>query len=164
DGAYRSAWHRQSGSSAAGMRRTCSTQTEEVCMRRFAWMAIAAWCGCAAGTDDAAPGQGLAEGRGQDDKPNPALFPQDASPYGVSMERWSELIWRWIYRQPLAQNPLIDQTGADCGVGQEGPVWFLPSVIPGAPLFVGERSCTVPSQRALLVQAASFLNDYPCPD
>jgi len=98
------------------------------------------------------------------EKGTPELFEPSASPYGTSMERWSELTWKWIYRQPAATNPLLDQTGADCGVGQEGPVWFLPSVIPGGPQFAGERSCTIPPQRALLVQISSFLNDYPCPD
>src|SRR5215813_6620432 len=81
----------------------------------------------------------------------PVLFEPDASPYGTSMERWSELIWKWIYRQPAANNPLLDQTGASCSVDQEGPVWFLPSVIPGASHFEGERSCTIPHGKALLV-------------
>jgi hypothetical protein len=94
----------------------------------------------------------------------PALFEPDASPYGTSMERWGELIWKWIYRQPATSNPLLDQTGASCGVDQEGPVWFLASVIPNGPLFEAERSCTIPHQRALLVQTSAFLNDFPCPD
>jgi len=93
-----------------------------------------------------------------------ALFDPEASPYGTSMERWSELIWKWIYRQPTDTNPLLDQSGANCSVDQDGPVWFLPSVIPGGPHFEAERSCTIPPQRALLVQTSSFLNDYPCPD
>ncbi|HZJ54925.1 MAG TPA: hypothetical protein VFD38_12365, partial [Myxococcaceae bacterium] len=37
------------------------------------------------------------------------LFDPDASPYGTSMERWGELAWRWIYRQPSESNPLLDQ-------------------------------------------------------
>jgi hypothetical protein len=94
----------------------------------------------------------------------PSLFDPDASPYGTSMERWGELIWKWIYRQPAESNPLLDSTGASCGVDQEGPVWFLPSVIPGDSQFEGERSCTIPHHKALLVQVSSFLNDYPCPD
>jgi len=94
----------------------------------------------------------------------PALFPPDARPYDTSMARWGELAWKWIYRQPAASNPLLDQTGASCGVDQEGPVWFLPSIIPGSSHFEGERSCTIPHQKALLVQVSSYLNDYPCPD
>jgi hypothetical protein len=80
------------------------------------------------------------------------------------MERWGELAWKWIYRQPAASNPLLDQTGASCDVDQQGPVWFLPSVIPAGPVFEGERSCTIPQHEALLVQVSSYLNDYPCPD
>ncbi len=34
------------------------------------------------------------------EKVGSALFEQNARPYGFSMERWSELLWRWIYRQP----------------------------------------------------------------
>jgi len=98
------------------------------------------------------------------EKGGSALFEKNARPYGVSMERWSELLWRWIYRQPAEANPLLDPTGASCAVDQHGPVWFLASVIPGAPHFVGERSCTIPRHKALLVQTAVFLNDYPCPD
>jgi hypothetical protein len=100
----------------------------------------------------------LQEGKGA------VLFDPDASPYGTSMERWGELAWKWIYRQPAGSNPLLDQTGASCGVDQQGPVWFLASVIPGGPQFEGERSCTIPQNKALLVQTSAFLNDYPCPD
>jgi len=98
------------------------------------------------------------------ERAGPVLFEKDARPYGVSMERWSELLWKWIYRQPAETNPLLDPTGASCAVDQDGPVWFLPSVIPGGPQFEGERSCTIPGHKALLVQTAAFLNDYPCPD
>ncbi|MEJ7602690.1 MAG: hypothetical protein WKG01_32675 [Kofleriaceae bacterium] len=92
------------------------------------------------------------------------LFHENARPAGVSMERWSERMWKWIFRQPAETNPLLDQTGADCGVDQGGPVWFLPSIMPGGTVFVGERSCTIPRGKAILVQTATYLNDYPCPD
>lgn len=92
------------------------------------------------------------------------LFDRDARPFGIPMERWGELVWKWIFRQPASVNPALDQTGADCGIDQEGPVWFLPSVIPNAPVFSAERTCTVPRHKALLVQTSSFFNDFPCPD
>ena len=92
------------------------------------------------------------------------IFDKHAHPYGASMVSWSERIWSWIYRQPAATNPLLDQTGDNCDVDQSGPVWFLPSIIPGASVFHGERTCTIPQHKALLVQTAAFLNDYPCPD
>ena len=93
----------------------------------------------------------------------PTLFDPDARPYGTSMERWGELTWKWIYRQPAESNPLLDQTGASCDVDQQGPVWFLPSVIPGGPHFEGERSCTIPHHKALLVQTSAFSTTIPAP-
>jgi hypothetical protein len=33
--------------------------------------------------------------------------------------------WQWATSIPLAFNPLTDSTGANCVVGQRGPVWFL---------------------------------------
>src|SRR5215813_10811988 len=89
------------------------------------------------------------------------IFDRHAHPYGASMVSWSQQIWSWIYRQPAATNPLLDPTGASCDVDQSGPVWFLPSIIPGASVFHGERTCTVPRHAALLVQTAAFLNDFP---
>jgi hypothetical protein len=105
-----------------------------------------------------------AEVRRASDNPNPMLFPKDAVPYGRSIERWSELLWSYIYAQPVDHNPFFDTTGADCAVGQEGPVWFLPAV-PGSSLGTEiTRSCTIPQQRAVMLQLSSALNDYPCPD
>ncbi len=95
---------------------------------------------------------------------NPALFPARAHPYGLSQERWSELLWTYIYAQPIDHNPFLDPTGAECGTGQRGPVWFLPAV-PGSTLGTNvTRACTIPRHRAILLQLASIMNDYPCPD
>jgi len=55
-------------------------------------------------------------------------------------------------------------TGADCAVGQEGPLWFLPAV-PGSHFGTHvTRTCTIPHELAIHLQMASALNDYPCPD
>lgn len=95
---------------------------------------------------------------------NPMLFPKDAQPFDRSLERWSELLWSWIYAQPFDHNPILDPTGADCAVGQSGPFWFLASV-PGSALGTNvTRTCTIPRHKAILVQLSSLLNDYPCPD
>ena len=96
--------------------------------------------------------------------PNPMLFPKNARPYGRSIERWSELTWSYIYSIPVDQNPFFDSTGANCGVDQQGPVWFLPAV-PGSTLgTIVTRSCTIPREKAVMMQLSSALNDYPCPD
>lgn len=96
--------------------------------------------------------------------PNPALFEKDARPYGRTVEHWSEQLWAYIYAQPFDHNPFLDSTGADCAIGQEGPVWFLPAV-PGSSLGNAvTRSCTIPRHRAIILQLSSTMNDFPCPD
>jgi hypothetical protein len=67
-------------------------------------------------------------------------------------------------KEDLPVSPARDTTGANCDVGQRGPVWFLPSV-PGASLGLSvTRSCAIPRHKAIMLQLASALNDYPCPD
>jgi hypothetical protein len=98
------------------------------------------------------------------DNPNPALYEKDAHPFGHSMERWSELNWQYIYGIPAATNPILDLTGADCAVGQNGPVWQLATVVdPGGPASF-TRSCTIPSSKAIALPLSGVLNDFPCPD
>jgi hypothetical protein len=131
-------------------------------MRLLAIVLVTLWIGCAADepTDSVTSDELHADHR----NPNPVLFAKDARPFGRSMERWAELAWKWILAQPADHNPLLDNTGVDCAVGQEGPVWFIPSVVPnGRPVFF-TRTCTIPRHRALLVQMNSIFNDFPCPD
>jgi hypothetical protein len=126
-------------------------------------VAVSVGCG-GEGAAPVGPTEGSAELRLESDNPNPMLFPKDARPYGRSIERWSELLWSYIYAQPADHNPFFDTTGADCAVGQEGPVWFLPAV-PGSSLGTEiTRSCTIRQHRAVMLQLSSALNDYPCPD
>lgn len=73
--------------------------------------------------------------------PNPELFRKDARPFGVDMETWAERLTQWSYRQPFETNPVLDQTGEDCAVDQNGPVWFIPP-IDGPPVFSGSRTYT----------------------
>jgi hypothetical protein len=114
--------------------------------------------------DPGDPGPQLAETTEAIQNPNPMLYPDGARPFGLSQVAWSELLWSYIYAQPIDHNPFLDPTGADCGHGQLGPVWFLPSV-PGSTLGTTvTRSCTIPRHHAIILQLASIMNDYPCPD
>lgn len=96
------------------------------------------------------------------DGPNPALFRKDASPFGVDMPTWAERLTQWVYRQPAEHNPVLDQTGADCGVDQSGPVWFIPP-IEGPPVFVGTRHCDIPLGKAILLDIGNYVALYPRP-
>ncbi len=126
-------------------------------MRRIAYLIVLVVC-CGGLVQAAA-----ASSRDYADNPNPVLFPKQSHPYGADMATWGERAAQWIVAQPLAQNPLLDQTGADCGVGQRGPVWFIPPIA-GPRVFSGSRTCTIPFGKAILLDIGHDLNDYPCPD
>jgi len=76
------------------------------------------------------------------------------------MVEWSERWWRWGYRVPASENPLLVDVEPDCANGQRGHVWNLP--ISFASPF--SRTCDIPSSRAIVVNLSGVLNDYPCPD
>ena len=94
---------------------------------------------------------------------NSILFPRTAHPYGASLSEWAERESQWIYGLPAVDNPLTDQTGAQCGVTQEGPVWFLPRIA-GPRVFSGSRTCTIPFGKAILLEIGAYVDPWPCPD
>jgi hypothetical protein len=94
--------------------------------------------------------------------PNPALFPVNATPYGVDMATWAERASQWVYGTPLDQSPLFDATGENCDVNQQGPVWYI-ARIAGPPVFSGTRTCTIPQQKSILLYIGAVVDDYPCP-
>lgn len=59
---------------------------------------------------------------------------------GHGLADWSARSWQWYFSVPSEINPFNDETGARCGYGQNGPVFFLA----GAPADI-ERQCTVPN-------------------
>lgn len=67
------------------------------------------------------------------------VLPPDAEVEGVDLAGWSARSWQWFFSLPAAINPFFDETGAICGYGQSGPVFFLT----GAEHDVA-RACVVP--------------------
>ncbi|HET7855751.1 MAG TPA: hypothetical protein VFL41_04780 [Gaiellaceae bacterium] len=94
--------------------------------------------------------------------PNAAVFPRFSHPYGADMATWGERASQWVYAQPLDRSPLFDPTGANCAVAQEGPVWYV-ARIAGPPVFSGERWCTIPHGKSLLLYIGAVVDTYPCP-
>jgi hypothetical protein len=90
----------------------------------------------------------------------PLAVPPRARPFGKSYAEWSSAWWRWALSIPAATNPIFDATGASCGLGQSGPVWFLAGTAGGE----ATRSCTIPLGKLIFFSAVNFINDYPCPD
>jgi hypothetical protein len=65
--------------------------------------------------------------------------------YGKTYGEWSAAWWQWAASFPSDMNPLTDETGEFCDLGQSGPVWFLAGTLGGE----AERSCTIPAGKAL---------------
>jgi len=74
------------------------------------------------------------------------VFPPNSPVYGKEYGEWSAAWWQWILAIPAANSPVNDPTGANCGVNQSGPVWFLAGTTGGD----ATRACTVPSSRAVM--------------
>ena len=73
-------------------------------------------------------------------------------PPGILTAEW----WQWITEIPREINPLLDKTGDNCDVNQQGPVWFLvgtPGDTQAGNLITGsaERECTIPEEKKILI-------------
>jgi hypothetical protein len=82
----------------------------------------------------------------------------ESLPLGMSYQQWSANWWQWVMAIPYNMNPIFDTTGADCGLNQSGPVWFLA----GTSGFSATRYCTVPAGKMIFFPINNYLNDYPC--
>src|SRR5690349_1562093 len=81
---------------------------------------------------------------------------QPVTDYGASYGEWSARWWEWALSIPAAQNPVLEQNGANCGIGQVGNVWFLAGSFSGNPV---TRACTLPAGKPIffpLINAAGF--------
>jgi len=137
-------------------------------MRRLSRTTVLLALACALGVQVASAGNAVGE---SGDAPNvrALVFDPSAHPYGADMTTWGERAVRWIYGQPYEQNPAFDQTGEDCAVAQQGPVWFIPPIFapPGTPRPIRQdasRTCTVPAHTAILLDVGAVTVPFPCPD
>jgi hypothetical protein len=87
---------------------------------------------------------------------NPAIFPRDSQPYGLTYGEWTAKWWQWAHSIPTANNPMLDQTGEHCAQAQNqtGPVWFLAGTGAG----YAERTCTIPVGKAILLPIINSVN------
>jgi hypothetical protein len=93
---------------------------------------------------------GLIAGAGM--APSNALADAEPKVLGKTIGEWSAKWWQWAFEIPASTNPMLDETGAFCHLGQQGPVWFLAGVWGGGterPATV-ERSCNVPGGKYIL--------------
>lgn len=80
------------------------------------------------------------------------VVPPQARAFGSTQGEWGARWWQWALSAPAADNPVLDSTGADCGVGQSGQVWFLAGTFGGS----ATRSCTVPAGRGLFFPVLNY--------
>jgi hypothetical protein len=78
-------------------------------------------------------------------EPEGIAFDPEAAIYGASLGQWSARYWQWVTSLPVGVNPAHDPSGARCGYGQHGPVFFVPRHLP---------PCTVPADIAVFVPIA----------
>lgn len=78
---------------------------------------------------------------------NPGVLPPHSHAFGKTFGEWSAEWWRFVLSIPASENPLLDETGDKCGIGQSGRVWFLVGTWVG-PII---RTCTIPSSKAIFL-------------
>jgi hypothetical protein len=81
----------------------------------------------------------------------PPVFPVEVQAFGASYGEWSARWWQWLLGIAADVNPNLDDTGANCGQGQAGNVWFLAGTFGGDPV---TRKCTIPSNKHQFSQSA----------
>jgi hypothetical protein len=85
----------------------------------------------------------------------PRVAPPNSHPYGKTYGEWGAEWWKYALSYPADINPINDPTGANCGMGQTGPVFFLMGGM-------GVRDeCTVPAGKALFFPLVNFFCAVP---
>lgn len=114
----------------------------------------------------AAPLAGACSSNGGDSQAaNAEVLDPTQAHYGNTDAEWGALWWKWIYETPRTADdagtpncaiPFLDPTGASCGVGQSGDVFFLAGAPGGT---VVRDKCEVPSGKAIFFPIFNFAAD-----
>jgi len=78
----------------------------------------------------------------------PEIFQINSKPYGRQYSKWTEKWWQWAFWIPKNQNPIMDKTGENSGIGQSGPVWYLAGTTGNTSR--AKRNCVIPHGRSIL--------------
>ena len=99
--------------------------------------------------------------RASDGNLNPRILPPNSAAFGKTYGAWSSAWWQYVESQPASSNPLVDPTGAGCGVGQSGPVFFL--VATNGSGAATRDKCTVRAGNALFFPLLNVFDVHvPC--
>lgn len=75
---------------------------------------------------------------------SPRVLPPNAHPHGRTYGEWAAAWWQYVLSVPTPENPLLDETGANCAVGQSGHVFFLVGILNVSGTAV-RTECVVPT-------------------
>ena len=90
---------------------------------------------------------------------SPKSFVANPKVYGKTYGEWAAEWWKWALSFPDGRNPVQDETGELCDLGQRGPVWFLAGSFGVTGV---ERECTIPAGKAIFYPLVnSFWIDEP---
>lgn len=77
------------------------------------------------------------------------IHPNDSvAQTGKTYGEWSEAWWKYVLEIPFENNPLFDETGANCNFAQSGDVFFLVSTAGGT---ATRNECTVPAGKVIFL-------------
>jgi hypothetical protein len=86
-----------------------------------------------------------------------SVYPINSKPYGLTYGEWTAKWWQWVLAIPTKDNPVVDESGEKCAVGQNNPdVWFLAGTGGGEVA----RTCTIPSGKAIFFPVLNVECDY----
>jgi hypothetical protein len=78
------------------------------------------------------------------------IVPRHRKVAGLTLGEWGLKYWGWLLRQNPDRNPTQDTTGAWCGAGQDGPVWFLAGADARTHIM---RECRIPRGKYVMLPA-----------
>jgi hypothetical protein len=135
---------------SAGAKRVAALWKVAICLLGVGWATVA--------TSGSLPKTAASTAQTAPTLASPALDAGANSLNGNTLAALTIQFWRWFYSIPLDVNPVMDTSGANCGINQAGDFWFLAG--PGGTF---EETCTIPAGTTIVSGVNEFLDDYPCP-
>lgn len=89
----------------------------------------------------------------------PAMAPETTSAsVGLPSREQDGAGWvQWSGSLPYSTGPVFDETGEQCGEGQDGPIWYLAGTA-GGPV---ERECTIPVGKQIVFPLINYYTVVP---
>jgi hypothetical protein len=73
---------------------------------------------------------------------------------GRTQVELAEAWWQWAYTFPRTSGPVADLTGAECGAGQKGFIWFLAGTCESRLI---HRTCKLPFGKYLFFPVINYV-------